>query len=93
MLAGDSTTNEAATFLANRALKALVADRMTFETRARMGALLGAARLSSGNSDPVQSLEPLYVRPPDARAGMPGRAVSLQEGLWSAERKNSSGCI
>jgi len=70
-------------------------DRETLDTRGRLIAMIGAARLARGDTDRAESLEPLYVRPPETGTGFPARlpAAASQEGLWSAERKNSFGSI
>ncbi|HXW84287.1 MAG TPA: tRNA (adenosine(37)-N6)-threonylcarbamoyltransferase complex dimerization subunit type 1 TsaB [Candidatus Binataceae bacterium] len=91
ILVGDATANDAATVMANRGQRVVVVDRQALDRRARTGALLGAARLALGDTDRIHSLEPLYVRPPDAVR--PASAPAAQEGVWSAERKNSSGSM
>jgi tRNA threonylcarbamoyladenosine biosynthesis protein TsaB len=91
ILVGDATANDAAILMADKGQRAVVVDRQSIGRRARMEALIGAARLATGQVDRVHGLEPLYVRPPDAVKPVP--APAAQEGVWSVERKNSSGCI
>lgn len=92
ILAGDYLANDAAALLKDKGLEVAVLEQSALETRGRCIAALGGARVARGDGDPADTLEPLYVRPPDAinpASGKPNRT----EGLWSAERKNSFSSI
>ncbi len=89
LLAGDSKADEAANQLKGKGIEVTISDRATLDTRGRLIAMMGAARLARRDTDRAETLEPLYVRPPDT--GLP--AAASQEGVWSAERKNSFGSI
>jgi len=95
LVVGDSKADEAASLLKAKGLEVAILDRETLDTRGRLIAMIGAARLARGDTDRAESLEPLYVRPPETGTGFPARlsAAASQEGLWSAERKNSFGSI
>jgi tRNA threonylcarbamoyladenosine biosynthesis protein TsaB len=71
--------------------RAVFADSGPARSAAAMIAALGAARVACGSLDSVGSLQPLYVRPPEAevKATRPAGAAGL-EGLWSREKKSSS---
>jgi len=91
ILAGDYTARDAAALAEKQGLEVTVLGPGALESRGRYIAALGAASIAAGRSDSIDSLEPLYVRPPDAIAasGQP----NVSEGVWSAERKNLSGSI
>jgi tRNA threonylcarbamoyladenosine biosynthesis protein TsaB len=91
ILAGDYQANHAAALAGEKGLEVTVLEPSALESRGRYLAALGAARIAGGNSDSADTLEPLYVRAPDAIAapGKPNRT----EGVWSAERKNSFNSI
>ena len=91
ILAGDHLVNDAVALLKDKGLEVAVLDQSALETRGRYIAALGGARVAGGDSDLADTLEPLYVRSPDASpaSGKPNRT----EGLWSAERKNSFSSI
>jgi tRNA threonylcarbamoyladenosine biosynthesis protein TsaB len=91
ILAGDYKANEAAALAGEKGLVVTVLELSALESRGRYVAAVGAARVASGMRDSADTLEPLYVRPPDAIAasGKPNR----MEGVWSAERKNSFSSI
>jgi tRNA threonylcarbamoyladenosine biosynthesis protein TsaB len=95
ILVGDLKANDAAAMLAARGVEVTVLDGNSIHTRGRYIASMGAARLAQSNLDQAESLEPLYVRPPEAALGARtrGPAATTTEGLWSAERKNSFGSI
>jgi tRNA threonylcarbamoyladenosine biosynthesis protein TsaB len=71
--------------------RAVFADWGISDSSAAMIAALGAARVGCGQLDSAGSLQPLYVRPPEAevKAKCPAGAAGL-EGLWSREKKISS---
>ena len=91
ILAGDYLANDAAVLAREKGLEVTVLEPSAMESRGRYVAALGAAAIASGKSDSADTLEPLYVRPPDAIAasGQP----KPTEGVWSAERKNSFSSI
>ena len=91
ILAGDYTAKDAAGLAEKQGLEVTVLGPGALESRGRYIAALGAASIAAGRSDPIDSLEPLYVRCPDAIAasGQP----KLSEVVWSAERKNLSSSI
>jgi len=91
ILAGDYQANDAAALAGEKGLETTVLELSAIESRGRYIAALGAAAIARGKSDSADTLEPLYVRPPDAIAA-PGQP-KLTEGVWSAERKNSFSSI
>jgi tRNA threonylcarbamoyladenosine biosynthesis protein TsaB len=91
ILAGDYTAKDAAALAKKQGLEVTVLGPEALELRGRYIAALGAARIAAGQSDSIDSLEPLYIRPPDAIAASGQSKVS--EGVWSAERKNLSSSI
>jgi tRNA threonylcarbamoyladenosine biosynthesis protein TsaB len=94
ILVGDFKANDAAAMLAANGVEVMVLDGNSMNRRARQIAAVGAARLASSNLDRVESLEPLYVRPPEAARSTDARSrAAITEGVWSTERKNSFGSI
>ena len=91
ILAGDYKAKDAAALAERQGLEVTVLGPAALESRGRYIAALGAASIAAGRSDSVDSLEPLYVRSPDAIAASGQPKVS--EGVWSAERKNLSSNI
>jgi tRNA threonylcarbamoyladenosine biosynthesis protein TsaB len=94
ILVGDFKANDAAALAAANGVEVMVLNGNSMNRRGRYIAALGAARLARSNLDRADSLEPLYVRPPEAASNT--RATSraaITEGVWSAERKNSFGSI
>lgn len=91
ILAGDYLANDAAALMGEKGLGVTVLDRSAMESRGRNIAAIAAARLAAGDSDPVDTLEPLYVRSPDVRAA--SGEPNPTEGVWSAEKKNSFSSI
>jgi tRNA threonylcarbamoyladenosine biosynthesis protein TsaB len=91
ILAGDYTAKDAAALAKKRGIEVTVLGSAALESRGRYIAALGAASIAAGRSDSLDSLEPLYVRSPDAIAASGQPRVS--EGVWSAERKNLSSSI
>jgi len=94
ILAGDTKANDAAALLHQKGVEVIVQGNRILETRGRYIAALGAARVARGESDCLDTFEPLYVRPPQAEAALAaGASEATTEGVWSAERKNSFGSI
>ncbi len=94
ILAGDARANDAAALLASRDIGVTVLASRILASRATYIAVLGASRVARGESDPIATLEPLYVRPPEADAALTAASPATTEGdVWSAERKNSFGNI
>ena len=91
ILAGDYSAKDAAALAQKKGLEVTVLEAGALESRARYIAALGAAGIAAGRSDSLDSLEPLYVRSPDAitASGQP----KVSEVVWSAERKNLSSSI
>ena len=91
ILAGDYLANDAAALVGKKGLGVTVLGNSALDSRGRCIAAIGAARIVGGNSDPIDTLEPLYVRSPDANpaSGEPNPT----EGVWSAEKKNSFSSI
>ncbi|MGH7779534.1 MAG: tRNA (adenosine(37)-N6)-threonylcarbamoyltransferase complex dimerization subunit type 1 TsaB [Candidatus Binataceae bacterium] len=94
ILAGDTKANDAAALLHQKGVEVIVSGSQILESRGRYIAALGAARIARGESDLMDTFEPLYVRPPEAEAARAAKASeAITEGVWSAERKNSFGSI
>ena len=91
ILAGDYKAKDAAALAEKQGLHVTVLGPTALESRGRYIAALGAASIAAGRSDSIDSLEPLYVRCPDAIAASGQPKVS--EVVWSAERKNLSSSI
>src|SRR5262249_4741648 len=91
ILAGDYTAKDGAALAKKGGIAATVLGRAALEPAGGYIAALGAASIAGGRSDSLDSLEPLYVRSPDAIAASGQPKVS--EGVWSAERKNLSSSI
>lgn len=86
ILAGDYQAKDGAALAAEKGLEVTVLEPSALESRGCYVAAIGAGAITCGKSDCADTLEPLYVRPPDAIAGS-GRPKPT-EGVWSAERKN-----
>ena len=86
------------TFSDNAVLKAEVAARASGQAALSDDsgfcvAALGGARFARGETDRAASLEPLYIRTPEATFKPKNPAGIGTEGVWSIERKNSFGSI
>ncbi len=88
ILAGDDKADDAAALLQAKGHEVTVLEHSALEFRGQYIAALGGARIAAGGGDAADTLEPLYVRPPDAKVGVSGQP-NRTEGVWSAERKNS----
>ncbi|MDO8433658.1 MAG: tRNA (adenosine(37)-N6)-threonylcarbamoyltransferase complex dimerization subunit type 1 TsaB [Candidatus Binatus sp.] len=95
LFVGDSCANDAAALVGRRGLGVAVLETGTLDLRGVCVAAIGAARLAHGEKDRGESLEPLYIRTPDSTFRKTTRdpAAIATEGLWSSERKKSSGGI
>jgi tRNA threonylcarbamoyladenosine biosynthesis protein TsaB len=94
ILVGDFKANDAAAMLAANGVEVMVLNGNSMNRRGRYIAAVGAARLARSNLDRAESLEPLYVRPPEAASSTRARSrAAITEDVWSAERKNSFGSI
>ena len=92
---GDSTAKDAAALVIARGHRAAVFETGTLDMRGVSVAAIGAARFARGEMDRVASLEPLYIRAPEAtfKPNLKSPAGIGTEGVWSIERKNSFGNI
>ena len=97
MFIGDSTAKDAAALVSARGHRAAVFETGTgtLDMRGVSVAAIGAARFARGEMDRVASLEPLYIRAPEAtfKPNLKSPAGIGTEGVWSIERKNSFGNI
>jgi hypothetical protein len=92
---GDSTAKDAAALVSRKGHRAAVFETGTLDMRGVSVAAIGAARFARGEMDRVASLEPLYIRAPEAtfKPNLKSPAGTGTEGVWSIERKNSFGNI
>jgi tRNA threonylcarbamoyladenosine biosynthesis protein TsaB len=90
---GDSTAKDAAALVSRKGHRATVFETGTLDMRGVSVAAIGAARFARGEMDRVASLEPLYIRAPEAtfKPNLKNPAGIGTEGVWSIERKNSFG--
>jgi tRNA threonylcarbamoyladenosine biosynthesis protein TsaB len=92
---GDSKAKDAAASVSRKGHRAAVFETGTLDMRGVSVAAIGAARFARGEMDPVASLEPLYIRAPEAtfKPNLKNPASIGTEGVWNIERKNSFGSI
>jgi tRNA threonylcarbamoyladenosine biosynthesis protein TsaB len=92
---GDSTAKDAAALVGMKGHRAAVFETGTLDTRGVSVAAIGAVAFTRGELDRVASLEPLYIRAPEAtfKFNLKSPASIGTEGVWSIERKNSFGNI
>jgi hypothetical protein len=93
MFVGDDRAKDAAALVESRGHRVAVFDTGKLDLRGVCVAALGGARFARGETDRAASLEPLYIRTPEATFKPQNPAVTGTEGVWSIERKNSFGCI
>ena len=95
MFVGDDRAKDAAALVESRGLRAAVFATGELDLLGVCVAALGGARLARGETDHAASLEPLYIRTPEAtfRRASNNPADIGTEGVWSIERKNSFGSI
>jgi len=95
VLAGDRRAVEAGKSLIEaQGGQATVLTDSALASAGRFVAALGAARFARGEADHPVTLEPLYVRPPEAsvRAVGTNRIKVDTEGIWSSEKSSSFRC-
>ena len=94
MFVGDQRAKEAAALVESRGHRVSLCETGTLDLRGVCVAAIGGARFARGETDRAASLEPLYIRTPEAtfKPKTPAGIIST-EGVWSIERKNSFGCI
>jgi tRNA threonylcarbamoyladenosine biosynthesis protein TsaB len=94
MFVGDQRAKEAAALVESRGHRVAFCETGTLDLRGVCVAAIGGARFARGETDRAASLEPLYIRTPEAtfKPKNPAGIIST-EGVWSIERKNSFGCI
>jgi tRNA threonylcarbamoyladenosine biosynthesis protein TsaB len=92
---GDSTAKDAAALVGMKGHRAAVFETGTLDMRGVSVAAIGAVAFARGEMDRVASLEPLYIRAPEAtfKSNLKSPASIGTEGVWSIERKNSFGNI
>ena len=92
---GDSTAKDAAALVGMKGHRAAVFETGTLDMRGVSVAAIGAVAFARGEIDRVASLEPLYIRAPEAtfKSNLKSPASIGTEGVWSIERKNSFGNI
>jgi tRNA threonylcarbamoyladenosine biosynthesis protein TsaB len=90
---GDGRAKDAAALAESRGHRVAVFDTGMLDLRGVCVAALGGARFARGETDRAASLEPLYIRTPEATFKPKNPVVTGTEGVWSIERKNSFGSI
>jgi tRNA threonylcarbamoyladenosine biosynthesis protein TsaB len=95
MFVGDERAKDAAALVESRGHWVEVFDTGMLDLRGVCVAALGGARFARGETDRAASLEPLYIRTPEAtfKPTSKNPAGIGTEGVWSIERKNSFGSI
>jgi tRNA threonylcarbamoyladenosine biosynthesis protein TsaB len=92
---GDDRAKDAAALVESRGFRVAVFNIGELDLRGACVAALGGARFALGEMDRAASLEPLYIRTPEAtfKPTSKSPAGMSMEGVWSIERKNSFGSI
>jgi tRNA threonylcarbamoyladenosine biosynthesis protein TsaB len=90
---GDERAKDAAALVESRGHWVAVFDTGMLDLRGACVAALGGAQFARGETDRAASLEPLYIRTPEATFKPKNPAGIGTEGVWSIERKNSFGSI
>ncbi|MGA9720846.1 MAG: tRNA (adenosine(37)-N6)-threonylcarbamoyltransferase complex dimerization subunit type 1 TsaB [Candidatus Binatus sp.] len=95
MFIGDQRAKDAAALVESRGHRVAVFETGMLDLRGVCVAALGGARFARGETDRAASLEPLYIRTPEAtfKPTSKNPAGIGTEGVWSIERKNSFGSI
>jgi tRNA threonylcarbamoyladenosine biosynthesis protein TsaB len=88
---GDQKAKEAAALVESQGYSVALAEATTLDLRGVCVAAIGGARFARGETDRAASLEPLYIRTPEAtfKPTKKNPAGIGTEGVWSIERKNS----
>ena len=95
MFVGDQRAKEAAAVAQSRGHRVALSEAGILDLRGVCVAAIGGARFARGDTDRADSLEPLYIRTPEATF-KPAKKYPADigtEGVWSIERKNSFGSI
>jgi tRNA threonylcarbamoyladenosine biosynthesis protein TsaB len=90
---GDDRAKDAAALVKSRGHWVAVFETGMLDLRGVCVAALGGAQFARGETDRAASLEPLYIRTPEATFKPKNPAGIGTEGVWSIERKNSFGSI
>jgi len=90
---GDERAKDAAALVKSRGHWVAVFDTGMLDLRGVCVTALGGAQFARGETDRAASLEPLYIRTPEATFKPKNPAGIGTEGVWSIERKNSFGSI
>jgi tRNA threonylcarbamoyladenosine biosynthesis protein TsaB len=92
VLVGDRRAADAESLISGQGRRAAVLAESELPLRGRLVAALGALMLARGEAGNPVTLEPLYVRPPEAslKAAGAGSRNTHAEGLWSREKSSSS---
>jgi len=95
MFVGDERAKDAAALVESRGFEVAVFETGMLDLRGVCVAALGGAWFARGETDRAASLEPLYIRTPEAtfKPTSKNPAGIGTEGVWSIERKNSFGSI
>jgi len=92
---GDDRAKDAAALVQSQGYRVAVFNTGELDLRGICVAALGGARFARGETDRAASLEPRYIRTPEAtfKPTSKNPAGMSTEGVWSIERKNSFGSI
>jgi tRNA threonylcarbamoyladenosine biosynthesis protein TsaB len=95
MFIGDDRAKDAAALVESRGHRVAVFNIGKLDLRGVCVAALGGAEFARGETDRAASIEPLYIRTPEAtfKPTSKNPADIGTEGVWSIERKNSFGSI
>jgi hypothetical protein len=95
MFVGDQRAKEAAALVESRGHRVTLSETGMLDLRGVCVAAIGGARFARGETDRAASLEPLYIRTPEAtfKPTKKNPARIGTEGVWSIEKKNSFGSI
>ncbi|MGC2443711.1 tRNA (adenosine(37)-N6)-threonylcarbamoyltransferase complex dimerization subunit type 1 TsaB [Candidatus Binatus sp.] len=95
MFVGDERAKDAAALVKSRGHWVAGFDTGMLDLRGVCVAALGGARFARGETDRAASIEPLYIRTPEAtfKPTSKNPAGTGTEGVWSIEKKNSFGSI
>ena len=90
IIAGDSRAKDAAALIDLKGHVAAVLDTSKLDERGSSVAAIGAAMMARGTVASTATLEPLYIRPPEAVVKLAAKAqtVSATEVVWSRETSN-----